>query len=34
MQELGLTLEGGISALPDKMQANLEKAGVTEMFPV
>jgi len=34
MEEHGLTLEGGLDALPDEMKSNLKKAGVSEMFPV
>jgi hypothetical protein len=34
MEELGLTLEGGIDALPPAMKNNLERAGVTSLFPV
>ena len=34
MEELGLTLEGGIDALPPAMKKNLERAGVNSLFPV
>ena len=34
IEELGLTLKDGIESLPEQMQANLKKAGVTTLFPV